>query len=82
MHAAAAAAAALSKLAALLPLQVASGEEEEEKVLTKWGCFFWLTLVTLLISVLSDYVMATIKIAAKDLNVSVLRFCKARCVKV
>lgn len=61
-------------------LQAASGDddEEEEKVLTMGGCFFWLTVVTLLISLLSDYVMATIKTAAKQLNVSAAEMQRAQ----
>jgi hypothetical protein len=35
-------------------------EEEDELVLSKAGCFVWLALVTLLISVLSDFIMDAI----------------------
>jgi Ca2+/Na+ antiporter len=48
-------------------------------VLSMGGCFFWLTVVTLLISVLSDYVMATIKTAAKQLAVSAAETHRAHC---
>jgi hypothetical protein len=35
-------------------------EEEDELVLSKAGCFVWLAVVTLLISVLSDFIMDAI----------------------
>lgn len=35
-------------------------EEEEEQVLSWPGCFVWLALVTLFISILSDYIMDAI----------------------
>jgi hypothetical protein len=35
-------------------------EEEDELLLSKAGCFVWLALVTLLISVLSDFIMDAI----------------------
>lgn len=35
-------------------------EEDEEQVLSWLGCFVWLTLVTVLISILSDYIMDAI----------------------
>lgn len=35
-------------------------EEEDEQVLSWLGCFFWLALVTVFISLLSDYIMDAI----------------------
>lgn len=35
-------------------------EEEEEVVLSKTGCFIWLAVVTVFISILSDYIMDAI----------------------
>jgi hypothetical protein len=35
-------------------------EEEEEQVLSYIGCFVWLTIVTIFISILSDYIMDAI----------------------
>lgn len=35
-------------------------EEEEEQVLSWIGCFVWLTVVTIFISILSDYIMDAI----------------------
>lgn len=36
------------------------GDEDEEKVLSWPGCFIWLTVITVLISILSDYIMDAI----------------------
>ncbi|WIA41716.1 hypothetical protein OEZ86_009061 [Tetradesmus obliquus] len=44
-------------------------EEEEELVLSKTGCFVWLAVVTLLISILSDFIMDAISDASKQLKV-------------
>lgn len=44
-------------------------EEGEEKVLSKTGCFVWLAIVTVLISILSDYIMGAIRGASKQLKV-------------
>jgi Ca2+/H+ antiporter len=46
-------------------------EEEEESVLGFWGSVVWLALITLLIAVLSDRLVATLQGAAQALNVSV-----------
>jgi hypothetical protein len=35
-------------------------EEDEEKLLSRAGCFLWLAVVTLWISILSDYIMDAI----------------------
>lgn len=35
-------------------------EEEEEQVLSWLGCFVWLAVVTVFISILSDYIMDAI----------------------
>lgn len=35
-------------------------EEDEEQVLSYVGCFVWLTVVTIFISILSDYIMDAI----------------------
>jgi hypothetical protein len=35
-------------------------EEEEEQVLSWAGCFIWLAVVTVFISILSDYIMDAI----------------------
>ncbi|KAF6253255.1 Sodium/calcium exchanger protein-domain-containing protein [Scenedesmus sp. NREL 46B-D3] len=44
-------------------------EEAEELVLSKVGCFVWLAVVTLLISVLSDFIMDAISEASRQLKV-------------
>uniref|UniRef100_A0A383V9Q3 Sodium/calcium exchanger membrane region domain-containing protein n=1 Tax=Tetradesmus obliquus TaxID=3088 RepID=A0A383V9Q3_TETOB len=44
-------------------------EEEEELVLSKTGCFVWLAVVTLLISILSDFIMDAISDASRQLKV-------------
>lgn len=44
-------------------------EEDEEPVLSKPGCFIWLGIVTLLIALLSDYIMEVISRASKQLRV-------------
>ncbi|WIA21415.1 hypothetical protein OEZ85_000630 [Tetradesmus obliquus] len=44
-------------------------EEEEDLVLSKTGCFVWLAVVTLLISILSDFIMDAISDASKQLKV-------------
>lgn len=41
------------------PVQVVE-EEEEEQLLSWLGCLTWLTLVTVFISLLSDYIMEAI----------------------
>jgi hypothetical protein len=48
-------------------------EEEEELVLSKVGCFVWLAGVTLLISVLSDFIMDAITGAHDVLFVTMLQ---------
>jgi Ca2+:H+ antiporter len=44
-------------------------EEEEEPVLGFWGSIFWLGVFTILVSVLSDYLVDTIEGAAKTWGV-------------
>jgi Ca2+/H+ antiporter len=46
-------------------------EEEEESVLGFWGSIVWLALITVLIAVLSDRLVATLQGAAQALNISV-----------
>jgi Ca2+:H+ antiporter len=46
-------------------------DEEEEAVLGFWGAIVWLTILTLLVTVLSDYVVHTIEGAAEELNLPV-----------
>src|SRR5689334_10761145 len=44
-------------------------EEEEELILSRPGCFIWLTLVTVAISILSDYIMDAITEASVQLKI-------------
>ena len=44
---------------------------EEELVLGFWGCIFWLSLATVFISLLSDYLVATIEGASASWDFSV-----------
>ncbi len=50
-------------------LQVEEDEEEEERLLSLWGCFIWLAVITVLISVLSDMIMKCIKEASVELSI-------------
>jgi hypothetical protein len=58
-------------------------EEEEELVLSKVGCFVWLAVVTLLISVLSDFIMDAIsgksEKSEQRMNCVTQTVCCARC---
>jgi len=44
-------------------------DDEDELVLSKTGCFLWLTGVTVLIALLSEWIMDAIEGAARDLKV-------------
>mmetsp|Transcript_17489 Transcript_17489/g.37792 ORF Transcript_17489/g.37792 Transcript_17489/m.37792 type:complete len:594 (+) Transcript_17489:253-2034(+) len=44
-------------------------EEEEEKVLSFAGCFIWLTIVTIFISLLSEYIVDAIEGASTSLKI-------------
>ncbi|KAG2451959.1 hypothetical protein HYH02_003733 [Chlamydomonas schloesseri] len=46
-----------------------SDDEEEELILSKTGCFVWLTIVTIFISFLSEFVTDAIRGASKSLGV-------------
>lgn len=57
-----------SNKTAVAALQVIE-EEDEELVLSKAGCFIWLALITVAISVLSDYIMDAITEASVQLKI-------------
>lgn len=44
-------------------------EEEESPVLSIPGCLVWMVFVTLLISLLSEYIMSAIKGASDDMHI-------------
>jgi|AntAceMinimDraft_1070359.scaffolds.fasta_scaffold10521_1 Ca2+:H+ antiporter len=46
-------------------------DDEDELVLGFWGCIFWLSLATVLISLLSDYLVSTIEGASASWDFSV-----------
>ncbi len=44
-------------------------EEDEEQELSWVGCFAWMTLVTVLIALLSEWIVSAIEGASRELNV-------------
>jgi len=49
----------------------AEDDEEEETTQTFWGCIFWLAVITVFISFLSDYLVDAIEGAAEGLGIPV-----------
>lgn len=49
-------------------LQEEEEEEEEEVTQTFWGCIFWLSVITVFISFLSDYLVDAIEGAAANIG--------------
>ncbi|XP_010423958.1 PREDICTED: vacuolar cation/proton exchanger 4 [Camelina sativa] len=50
---------------------VRNKEEEEEAVIGMWSAFFWLIIMTLLVALLSEYLVSTIQDAADSWGLSV-----------
>ena len=50
-------------------------DEEDEKVLSKWGCFIWLTVVTIFIAMLSEFIVDAIKGASSALKIPMPFLC-------